>query len=82
MAGGLANTAWGLWIIDVYKRQDGEIKTLETGNTEVVAGVIQKLTGAELFKIEPLKEYSKDYNECIAQAQSDQMQNCLLYTSF
>ena len=25
---------------------DGEIKTLETGNTEVVAGVIQKLTGA------------------------------------
>ncbi len=54
---------------------DGEIKTLETGNTEVVAGVIQKLTGAELFKIEPLKEYSKDYNECIAQAQSDQMQN-------
>lgn len=54
---------------------DGEIKTLETGNTEVVAGVIQKLTGAELFKIEPLEEYSKDYNECIAQAQSDQMQN-------
>ena len=56
---------------------DGEIKTLETGNTEVVAGVIQKLTGAELFKIEPLEEYSKDYNECIAQAQSDQMQNVL-----
>ena len=54
---------------------NGLIKNLDIGNTEVVAGIIQKLTGAEMFKIEPLKEYSKDYNECIAQAQADQRIN-------
>ncbi len=54
---------------------NGLIKNLDIGNTEVVAGIIQKLTGAEMFKIEPLKEYSKDYNECIAQAQADQRRN-------
>lgn len=50
----------------------GTIKNLEIGNTEVAAGMIQKLTGADIFKIEPLQEYAKEYNECIAQAQADQ----------
>ena len=51
---------------------NGAIKTLETGNTEVAAGMIQELTGADMFKIEPRQGYSKDYNECIAEAQADQ----------
>lgn len=51
---------------------NGAIKTLETGNTEVAAGMIQELTGADMFKIEPRQSYSKDYNECIAEAQADQ----------
>ena len=51
---------------------NGEIKNLTVGNTEVAAGMIQKLTGADIFKIEPRHAYSKDYNECIAQAQDDQ----------
>lgn len=51
------------------------IKTLEIGNTEVAAGIIKELTGADLFKIEQAKSYSSDYNECIAQAQDDQRQN-------
>lgn len=51
---------------------NGVICDLEIGNTEVAASIIQKLTGADLFKIEPIQEYSKDYNECIAQAQADQ----------
>ncbi|MBC8609662.1 flavodoxin [Massilimaliae timonensis] len=50
----------------------GTIQNLNVGNTEVAAGIIQRLTGADLFKIEPLQEYSKNYNECIAQAQADQ----------
>lgn len=50
----------------------GRIKKLDMGNTEVAAGFLQKLTGAEVFKLEPIQEYSKDYNECIAQAQADQ----------
>ena len=51
---------------------NGEIRTLEKGNTEAAAGIIQKLTGADSFKIEPRQPYSKDYNECVAQAQADQ----------
>ncbi|MCP1103030.1 flavodoxin [Aequitasia blattaphilus] len=64
-------------LIVFFSRRDenyvnGMIKTLDIGNTEVAAGIIQELTGAEMFKIEPLQAYSKDYNECIAQAQADQ----------
>ena len=51
---------------------NGIIKDLDVGNTEVAAGIIQRLTGAEMLRIEPLQAYSKDYNECIAQAQADQ----------
>lgn len=53
----------------------GEIKNLEIGNTEVAAGMIRELTGADMFKIEPLQAYSKNYNKCIAQAQEDQRQD-------
>lgn len=50
----------------------GMLKPLETGNTEVAAGIIQSLTGADLFKIEQARPYSSMYNECIGQAQDDQ----------
>ncbi len=64
-------------IIAYFSRGDenyvgGVIKTLAVGNTEVAANILQKLTGAEIFKLQPVQEYSKDYNECIAQAQADQ----------
>lgn len=67
-------------LIVFFSRKDenyvnGGLKMLETGNTEVAAGIIQELTGADMFKIEPQQAYSKDYNECIAQAQSDQKWN-------
>lgn len=51
---------------------DGAIRDLEVGNTEVAANLLRELTGAELFKVEPNKEYSGDYNACIAEAQADQ----------
>lgn len=51
---------------------NGVIRDLEVGNTEIAARMIQKYTNADLFQIEPLQKYSKDYNECIAQAQADQ----------
>lgn len=51
---------------------NGMLKMLDIGNTEVAAGIIQELTGGELFRIEPVIAYSKDYKECIAQAQADQ----------
>lgn len=67
-------------LIAFYSRADenyvnGLIKPLDVGNTEVAAGIIKELTGADLFKIEQLEPYAKDYNECIAQAQADQRHN-------
>ncbi len=50
----------------------GAIRNLKVGNTEVAARMIQQLTGAALFSIEPVQPYSPDYNQCIAQAQADQ----------
>lgn len=51
---------------------NGEIRNLEVGNTEVAATILQKLTGAKLFRVEPVREYSENYNACIAEAQADQ----------
>ena len=64
-------------LIAFYSRADenyvnGIIKKLEVGNTQIVANIIQELTGADVFKIEQVQPYSKYYNECIAQAQADQ----------
>lgn len=64
-------------LIAFYSRADenyvnGQIKTLETGNTEIAAGMIADMTGADLFRIEQKVPYAKDYNECIKQAQADQ----------
>ena len=64
-------------LIAFFSRRDenyvnGIISSLDIGNTEVVAGIIKELTGGELFQIEQVQAYSKDYNECIAQAQADQ----------
>lgn len=64
-------------LIAFYSRADenyvsGMLKMLDVGNTEVAAGIIKKLTDADMFQIEQVHPYSKDYNECIAQAQSDQ----------
>ena len=49
----------------------GAIQNLAVGNTEVAAKMIAELTGAELFKIDPVIAYSDDYSECIEQAKQD-----------
>lgn len=64
-------------LIVFYSRADenyvnGMIKHLDIGNTEVAAGIIEKFIDADMFKIEQLQAYAKDYNTCIAQAQEDQ----------
>lgn len=53
----------------------GAIQNLEVGNTEIVAKMINKLTGSDLFKIDPLIAYSEDYSECIQQAKQDKKRN-------
>ena len=41
---------------------------IDKGNTEIVAEFIQELTGADMFKVEPLVPYAADYNTCIKEA--------------
>lgn len=41
---------------------------IEKGNTEVVAEYVRDITGADMFKVEPLVPYSKDYMTCIEEA--------------
>ena len=41
---------------------------IDKGNTEIVAEYVAELTGAELFKVEPLVPYAKDYTTCIKEA--------------
>lgn len=67
----------GRELIAFYSRADenyvsGTLKKLDIGNTEVAAGIIHRLTGADMFKIQQKIPYSESYNECIAQAQQDQ----------
>lgn len=64
-------------LIAYFSRKDenyvnGAIRKLAVGNTEVAAGILQELTGADIFKLEPVQEYSKIYNECLAESQADQ----------
>lgn len=41
---------------------------IDKGNTEILAEYIQELTGADMFKVEPLVPYAKDYSTCIEEA--------------
>ena len=41
---------------------------IDKGNTEIVAEFVRDLTGADMFKAEPLVPYSADYNTCIEEA--------------
>ncbi|MDR2085417.1 MAG: flavodoxin [Bacteroidales bacterium] len=55
-------------IVVYYSRRgtnylNGAIVDLKIGNTEVVAGKIQTLTGSDIFRIETVKAYPADYTE-------------------
>ena len=49
----------------------GSIVDLVKGNTERVAEFIQKAVGGDLFEIETVKEYSKDYTTCTEEAKAE-----------
>ena len=50
---------------------NGSIRDLKKGNTEIVAEFIQKAVGGDLFEIETVREYSKDYMTCTEEAQEE-----------
>ncbi len=41
---------------------------VDKGNTEYIAEYVKDITGASLFKVEPLIPYSKEYSKCILEA--------------
>ncbi|MCC8173839.1 MAG: NAD(P)H-dependent oxidoreductase [Odoribacter sp.] len=41
------------------------------GNTEAIANNIQKLTGGDIFKVEPVTPYPTVYNDCTKKAKED-----------
>lgn len=43
---------------------NGTIKNITKGNTEIVAEKIKEITGADLFKVEPVQAYPYNYQEC------------------
>ncbi len=67
-------------LVAFYSRADenyfgGSLKYIAVGNTEKVARMISKITGADLYKIEQKKPYAKDYNTCIEEAKKDLQMN-------
>jgi flavodoxin len=49
----------------------GRLVDLKVGNTEVVANMIQKITGGVLFHIESITAYPKDYTETTEVAKNE-----------
>ena len=47
------------------------IVNLKVGNTQVVAEKIQKLTGADIFRLETVRTYSEDYMTCTQEAREE-----------
>lgn len=43
---------------------NGRIESLQKGNTEICAEYIRKSVGGDLFEIQTVNDYSKDYHKC------------------
>jgi len=55
---------------------DGGIKNVDKGNNEILAEKLKEfLPNADLFKIEPLKPYSHNYNVCLKESKEDLRKN-------
>ena len=53
----------------------GSIVDLPVGNTEVAAKIIEKMTGGELFMIDPVNKYALDYITCTDEAKDELQRN-------
>lgn len=49
----------------------GSIRDLPKGNTEIVAEMIQKAVGGDLFEVDTVKPYSTDCTTCTEEAQAE-----------
>ena len=57
-------------IIIYFSRADENYSVgyIDKGNTEIVAEYVKEITNADMFKVEPLAPYAKDYQTCIEEA--------------
>ena len=57
-------------LIIYYSRADENYSVgyVEKGNTEYLAEYVKEFTNADMFKVEPLVPYAKDYQTCIKEA--------------
>ena len=67
-------------LIAFFSRADenyfgGAMRYVKVGNTEIVAGIMKELTGADTFKIEKKNPYSPVYMICIDEAKRDLRDN-------
>ena len=46
----------------------GEMRYINKGNTEYIAEYVRDYVGADMFKVDPLVPYSKEYEICIKEA--------------
>jgi flavodoxin len=54
---------------------NGSLKTIDKGNTEIVAEFIRDAVGADLFEVDTVKEYDKSYMVCIDEAKKELREN-------
>ncbi len=50
---------------------NGGIKSLETGNAELITEFIKGAVGADVFEVDTVKPYSDDYLVCIEEAKAE-----------
>lgn len=50
---------------------NGQIRDLKEGNSEVAAKMIHSLIDSELFQVETVHEYAKDYHQCTKEAKAE-----------
>ena len=67
-------------LIAFFSRADenyfgGAMRYVKVGNTEIVAGIMKDLTGADTFKIDMKNPYSPVYMTCIDEAKKDLREN-------
>ena len=43
---------------------------IDKGNTEIIADYVREFTNSDVFKVEPLVSYAKDYQTCIKEAKN------------
>lgn len=54
---------------------NGSIKNIAKGNTEIVAEFIRDAVGGDLFEVDTVKPYDKDYYVCIEEAKAELREN-------